>query len=105
MTDEPVNDSLAIPVEVEGMPLPSEPAMEMTKLEAEAEAIRRWYELPEDMRRSPDDAEIYAMHIASDLNFHSIISRERLVGAWLMRELFRAKEAEKAAEAARSEAA
>jgi hypothetical protein len=79
--------------------------MEMTKLEAEAEAIRRWYLLPEDMRRSPDDAEIFAMHIASDLNFHSIISRERLLGAWLMRELFRAKEAERAAAAARSEAA
>ena len=74
--------------------------MRMTKQEAEAEAIRRWYELPEDMRQTPDDAEIFAQHIVADFEFQSILSPDKLLAAWLMRELFRAREAEKAKTAA-----
>lgn len=74
--------------------------MRMTKQEAEAEAIRRWYELPEDMRQTPDDAEIFAQHIVADFKFQSILAPDKLLAAWLMRELFRAREAEKAKAAA-----
>ena len=82
--------------------------MQMTKQDAEAEAIRRWYELPEDMRQTPDDAEIFAQHIVADFQFESILAPDKLLAAWLMRELFRAREAEKAkaaAEAAKIQAA
>ena len=73
--------------------------MQMTKQDAEAEAIRRWYELPADMRQTPDDAEIFAAHIAPSLDFPSILEREKLLAAWLMRELFRSRQAEKDAAA------
>ena len=82
--------------------------MPMTKQDAEAEAIRRWYELPEDMRQTPDDAEIFAQHIVADFEFDSILAPDKLLAAWLMRELFRSREAEKAkaaAEAAKIQAA
>ena len=74
--------------------------MPLTKQEAEAEIIRRWYELPADMRQTPDDAEAFAAHIAHQFDFHSVLDKEKLLGAWLMRELFRSREAQKAAEAA-----
>lgn len=82
--------------------------MQMTKQDAEAEAIRRWYELPVDMRQTPDDAEIFAQHIVHEFEFQSILARDKLIAAWLMRELFRAREAERAAaaaEAAKTQAA
>ena len=72
----------------------------MTKQEAEAEIIRRWYELPTDLRQTPDDAEAFAAHIAHQFDFYSVLDKEKLLGAWLMRELFRSREAEKAAAAA-----
>jgi hypothetical protein len=75
----------------------------MTKQEAEAEIIRRWYELPTDLRQTPDDAEAFAAHIAHQFDFHSVIDKEKLLGAWLMRELFRSREAERAKDAADAE--
>ena len=71
--------------------------MDLTKQDAEREAIRRWYELPEDLRQTPDDAEAFAAYIVDDLVFPSVTSRERLLGAWLMRELFRSREAQASA--------
>jgi len=79
--------------------------MQVTKQEAEAEIIRRWYELPADMRQTPDDAEAFAAHIAHQFDFHSVLDKEKLLGAWLMRELFRSREAQNAAEAAKTQAA
>jgi hypothetical protein len=71
----------------------------LSKDEAQREAIRRWYELPADMRQTPDDCELFAEHIAPQLDFDSVTSRERLLAAWLMRELFRTSEAQQAKEA------
>lgn len=72
----------------------------MTKDEAQREVIRRWYELPADMRQTPDDCEAFAEHVAGRIEFESVTSRERLLAAWLMRELFRSREAQRAQEAA-----
>jgi len=74
--------------------------MQVTTQEAEAEIIRRWYELPPDLRQTADDAEAFAAHIADQFDFYSVLDKEKLLGAWLMRELFRSREAQKAAEAA-----
>jgi hypothetical protein len=67
--------------------------MELTKAEAEAEAIRRWYLLPPHQRQSCDDAQAYANRLDRELEFHTVTSRARLIGAWLIREFFRAREA------------
>jgi hypothetical protein len=67
--------------------------MELTKDQAEAEAIRRWYQLPEHLRQTPEDAEAYAIRLDRELEFKTVTSRSRLIGAWLIRELFRARDA------------
>ena len=70
--------------------------MQMLKADAEREAIRRWYLLPEFERQTCEDAEAYAARLVLDLEFYTVTSRQRLIGAWLMREMFRAKEQAKA---------
>ena len=56
--------------------------------------------------RYDDDAEIFAQHIVGEFQFQSILAPDKLLAAWLMRELFRSREAEKAAaEAAKIQAA
>jgi len=67
--------------------------MELTKEQAEAEAIRRWYQLPAHVRQTPEDAEAYAIRLDRELEFKTVTSRPRLIGAWLIRELFRARAA------------
>jgi hypothetical protein len=67
--------------------------MKLTKAEAEAEAIRRWYLLPPHQRQSCEDAQAYANRLDLELDFHTVTNRARLIGAWLIREFFRAKEA------------
>jgi hypothetical protein len=68
--------------------------MELSKQEAEAEAIRRWYRLPPHQRQTCEDAEAYAIRLDQVLDFKSVTNRARLIGAWLIREFFRAKAAE-----------
>ena len=68
--------------------------MELTKTEAEAEAIRRWYLLPPHQRQTCEEAEAYALRLDQQLEFKSVTNRARLIGAWLIRELFRARAAE-----------
>ena len=67
--------------------------MELTKEQAEAEAIRRWYQLPVHLRQTPEDAEAYAIRLDRELEFKTVTSRSRLIGAGLIRELFRARNA------------
>ncbi|HEX4297386.1 MAG TPA: hypothetical protein VHZ56_05140 [Devosia sp.] len=69
-------------------------ARQFTKQEAEAEAIRRWYLLPPHQRQTCEDAEAYGQRIEADFDFYCVTSRARLIGAWLIRELFRARAAE-----------
>jgi hypothetical protein len=68
-------------------------ARQFTKQEAEAEAIRRWYLLPPHQRQTCEDAEAYGQRIEADFDFYCVTSRARLIGAWLIRELFRARDA------------
>ena len=70
--------------------------MQMLKADAEREAIRRWYLLPEHERQTCEHCEAYAARLVHDLEFYTVTSRQRLIGAWLMREMFRAKELAKA---------
>ena len=70
--------------------------MQMLKADAEREAIRRWYLLPEFERQTCEHCESYAARLVHDLEFYTVTSRQRLIGAWLMREMFRAKEQAKA---------
>lgn len=59
----------------------------MTKQEAEQEAIRRWYLLPSYDRESYEQAEAYAIRLDLELDFPTITSRQRLIAAWLIREV------------------
>jgi hypothetical protein len=61
--------------------------MEMTKQDAEREAIRRWYALPAHQRETQDDAAAYSHRLAGELDFHSVSSRQKLIAAWLIREI------------------
>ena len=69
--------------------------MEMTKDDAEREAIRRWRELPADLRETADQAEAYAAILVRELEFPTVTGRERLIGAWLIRDIFAQKRAER----------
>ena len=69
--------------------------MEMSKDEAAREAIRRWRELPADLRETADQAEAYAAILVRELEFPTVTGRERLIGAWLIRDIFAQKRAER----------
>ena len=78
----------------------------MTKQEAEQEAIRRWYLLPEHLRDSFEHAEAYATRLDHELDFYTVTSRQRLIAAWLIREITNVRRLEREARAAaRAEAA
>jgi hypothetical protein len=61
----------------------------MTKQDAEREAIRRWSLLPAFERQSYDDAIAYSKRLELDLEFHTVTNRQKLIAAWLIRELDR----------------
>lgn len=63
--------------------------MTLSRQDAERESIRRWLQLPPHNRRTCEDAEAYAARLAVDLDFFTVTSRQRLIAAWLIRELFR----------------
>ena len=63
----------------------------MTKQEAEQETIRRWYLLPEFQRENYEQAEAYAARLEQEIDFDAITSRRRLIAAWLIREVARAR--------------
>ena len=69
--------------------------MKFSREDAEREAIRRWSMLPANSRQTCDDAEAYAARLVVDLEFYTVTSRQRLIGAWLIRELFRSQAKER----------
>jgi hypothetical protein len=75
----------------------------MTKQEAEQEAIRRWYLLPEHLRDSYDHAEAYALRLEHELDFYTVTSRSRLIAAWLIREIATVRRLEREARIAGAE--
>jgi len=69
--------------------------MQFNREDAEREAIRRWSMLPAYSRQTCDDAEAYATRLVVDLEFYTVTSRQRLIAAWLIRELFRTQAQER----------
>lgn len=69
--------------------------MKFSREDAEREAVRRWSMLPAHSRQTCEDAEAYAAHLLVDLEFYSVTGRQRLIGAWLIRELFRTQAEER----------
>lgn len=59
----------------------------MTRLEAETEALRRWYDLPESQRQTFEQAEAIATNLEIELDFYTVTSKHRLISAWLIREI------------------
>jgi hypothetical protein len=65
--------------------------MTMTKDEAEPEAIRRFRQLPLNQRQQIEDAETYARRLDTELEFHTVTNKQKLIAAWLIREIVRAR--------------
>ncbi|MEO8757792.1 MAG: hypothetical protein ABI398_08580 [Devosia sp.] len=63
--------------------------MQLNRQNAEREVIRRWYLLPAFQRQTYEDAEAYATRLDAELDFYTVTSRQRLIAAWLIRELHR----------------
>ncbi len=59
----------------------------MTKDEARAEAIRLWRSLPPLERHTVDQAVAFAASIFGRLEFETLADRQKLVTAWLVRDL------------------
>jgi hypothetical protein len=60
---------------------------EMTRQQAEDEALRRWTDLHESQRRTHEQAETFAAHLEVELDFYTVTSKHRLISAWLIREI------------------
>lgn len=62
----------------------------MTKDEAERLTLKLWREQPILKRREPADATAFAKVIAAKVQFDTLGNRERIIEAWLNRDLQRA---------------
>jgi hypothetical protein len=59
----------------------------LTKEEAQAEALRRWHELPEAERNSHEKAQVFAAGLAEELDFRTMGNERKVIAAWLVLEL------------------
>jgi hypothetical protein len=59
----------------------------MTKDEAQREAMRRWRELPIMNRQTHKQARDFSEVLAPALPFHTMGSRQRIIEAWLVRDI------------------
>ena len=59
----------------------------MTKDEAQREAMRRWRELPIMNRQTHKQAAQFAEVLAAELDFHTMGSKQRIIEAWLVRDI------------------
>ena len=59
----------------------------MTKDEARQEALRRWRALPEEQRRTIDQAQIFAAGLAEQLDFRTMGNERKVIAAWLVRDI------------------
>lgn len=59
----------------------------MTKDEARLEALRRWRALPEDDRRTVDQAQVFAAGLAEELDFRTMGNERKVIAAWLVRDI------------------
>ena len=59
----------------------------MTKAEAERETLIRWRALPLKDRQTYKQATVFAAKLANELNFVTLGTKERIIVAWLARDL------------------
>lgn len=59
----------------------------MTKEEAQREVIRRWRELPVMNRQTYREALAFAELLVPAIDFHTMASKQRMIEAWLLRDL------------------
>lgn len=70
---------------------------EMTRQQAETEALRRWNDLPEIQRQTFEQAEALAANLEIELDFYCVTSKHRLISAWLIRQICAERQLERAA--------
>ena len=70
---------------------------EMTRQQAEAEALRRWNDLPEIQRQTFEQAETLAANLEIELDFYCVTSKHRLISAWLIRQICAERQLERVA--------
>ena len=58
----------------------------MTKDDARSEALRRWHELPLSNQQIENAAE-FAKLLLPSLEFHTLADREKIITAWLIRDV------------------
>lgn len=68
---------------------------ELNRQEAEQEALRRWYDLHESQRQTYDQAEAFAGNLEVELDFYTVTSKQRLIAAWLIRDIATARRLER----------
>ena len=66
--------------------------MLLTKEEAQREALRRWHALPPNRRRTFEDAAEFAASPEGRIEFQTIADPQKLVTAWLIRDLAAAEQ-------------
>jgi hypothetical protein len=59
----------------------------LTKDEAQREAMRRWRELPIMNRQTQKQAAQFAELLAAALDFHTMGNKQRIIQAWLVRDI------------------
>lgn len=59
----------------------------MTKDEAQAEALRRWHDLPDDERQTPMHAQVLAAALAEELDFRTMGNSRKVIAAWILRDM------------------
>ena len=74
----------------------------MNKNDAETEAVRLWRELPKQNRSDHEHAIAFAELIAKRLPFETVGDHDKIVAAWLLRDLQRSTDAAKGLGKARS---
>jgi hypothetical protein len=61
----------------------------LTQAEAEQEVIRRFNLLAEHDRETFEQADAYAVRLAEEIHFESLMDRQRIIAAWLIRDISR----------------
>lgn len=59
----------------------------LTKDEAQTEAMRRWRDLPIMNRQTHEQAGEFAEILAAALDFHTMGNKQRIIEAWLVRDI------------------
>jgi hypothetical protein len=59
----------------------------MTKDEARREAVRRWRALPAGERQTLASVSQFARALAQEIVFETLADRERLIEAWLVKDM------------------